>query len=127
MKTDPRKLSLSEMYIAAQTMTPGSDEFNETFELAAKMFPEDQTANLNAANAALSRGDLVSAAKYLSKAGNSQEAQYARGVLAAQQKDYKKAKEIFSSVNFPQARKAIDTLDAVTSQTKNKVTMATQK
>lgn len=123
MQTSPNKLSLSELYAAAQTMQPGSNEFNETFELAARLFPEDETANLNAANAALSRDDVVSAARYLKKAGNTTEANYARGVLAAKQKDYSTAMGIFKQLNLPQAKKAYSTLEAVTGQPKSKVTL----
>lgn len=52
------------------------------------MYPDDPTANLNAANAAMERGDLVTAAKRLEKAGDSGEAEYARGVLAVMNKEY---------------------------------------
>ena len=46
------------------------------------MYPDDETANLNAANTALQRRDTVAAARYLDKAGGTPEAVYARGVLA---------------------------------------------
>ena len=92
-RTAPHKLNLSEMIRYAQTLEPGSDEYNEVFETAVKMYPDDETANLNAANSAMQRGDLTSAGKYLAKAGESAEAVYARGVLAAMQGDYGKAVE----------------------------------
>lgn len=97
LKTRPQKLSLKEMYLAAQTMEPGSDEYNETFEIAVRMFPEDPAANLNAANSAMSRGDLKSAGRYLEKAGDGPEAVYARGVHAALSGDYALALELFSA------------------------------
>ena len=81
MVESPHKLSLSELYLLAQTMEPGSDEFNEVFETAVRLFPDDETANLNAANAAMSAGNLRRAERYLQKAGSSSEADYARGVL----------------------------------------------
>ena len=84
----PQKLSLNEMMRYAQTLEPGSDEYNEVFETAVKMFPGDEAANLNAANSAMQRGDLAKAEKYLAKAGDSAEAVYARGVLAALRGDY---------------------------------------
>ena len=85
MATAPYKLSLSEMYRLAQTMEPGSDEYNEVFETAVRLYPNDETANLNAANAAMSRKDLRRATRYLAHAGNSAEAVYARGILAGLQ------------------------------------------
>ena len=81
IKTKPQKLSLSEMYRLAATLQPGSDEFNEVFDIAVLMYPDDVVANLNAANSALARRDLTRAEKYLEKAGNSPEAIYARGML----------------------------------------------
>ena len=92
--TRPQKLSLNEMYLLAQTYEPGSDEYNEVFETAVRMYPEDITANLNAANSAMSRNDMRSAEKYLQKAGDSAEATYARGVFAAMQGDYAAAKAL---------------------------------
>ena len=83
IRTAPQKLSLNEMYVLANSLEPGSDEYNEVFETAVRMYPADQTANLNAANSALMRGDLKSAERYLSKAGETPSAIYARGVLHA--------------------------------------------
>lgn len=65
LRTQPQKLSLEEMYFVAQDMEPGSEEYNETFEIAVRMFPEDATANLNAANTAMRLGNLPLAEKYL--------------------------------------------------------------
>lgn len=64
-KTRPQNLSLNEMFLVANTYEPGSSEFNDLFETAVRMFPEDATANLNAAIAALERRDYVSADRYL--------------------------------------------------------------
>jgi hypothetical protein len=67
MMTRPGTLSLNEMFLIADTYAPGSNEFNEVFETAARIFPDSDVANLNAAASALSRKDEVSAARYLSK------------------------------------------------------------
>ena len=91
MATAPQKLSLNEMFLLAQSLEPGSDEYNEVFETAVRMYPNDETANLNAANSAMQRNDLSNAEKYLSKAGTSGEAEYARGVLSALKGEYDKA------------------------------------
>jgi hypothetical protein len=88
VRTAPQKLSLQEFYLAASEMQSGGDEFDYIFETAARMFPEDEIANLNAANASMSKGNLRDASSYLTKAGNSAEADYARGVLAALNKEY---------------------------------------
>lgn len=49
-------------------------------EIAVRMFPDDPTANLNAACTRLNAGDAEGAKPYLDKAGNSEEAKAARKV-----------------------------------------------
>lgn len=82
MKTKPQQLSLEEMFMVAQTYEPGSHEFNEVMETAVRMFPDNPTANINAACTRMEQGDLNGAKRYLDKAGNSPEAIHARGVIA---------------------------------------------
>lgn len=91
LATEPQKLSLSEFYRAAQSMQPGSPEYNEVFETAVRMYPSDPVANLNAANTAMGRGDLEAAARYLAKAGDDPSAVYARGIHAALSGNYEEA------------------------------------
>ena len=88
LATAPQKLSLNEMFLLAQSYEAGSDDYNNVFETAVRMYPTDEVANLNAANAAMQRNDLPTAEKYLSKAGNSAEANYAKGVLSALNGDF---------------------------------------
>lgn len=92
MKTRPGNLDLNEFYIAASALEPGSDEYNEVFETAVRLYPNDETANLNAANAALQRGDLILANKYLAKAGKNADADYARSILAVYNGDFEGAR-----------------------------------
>lgn len=95
MKTQPRKLSLEEFFVAGESLEAGSPEFNEVFDIAAVMYPDDEVANLNAASAAMGRGDLKTAEARLAKAGESAEADYSRGVLAVMSKDYATAVDFF--------------------------------
>lgn len=88
MRTRPGNLDLDELHLAAQSLTPGSPEFNEVYEVAVRLYPDDPVANLNAASSALSRGDLDAAERYLAKAGTRPEAQLGRAVLAAERRDY---------------------------------------
>lgn len=96
LRTRPQQLSLQEMFLVAQTMEEGSAEFNEVFDIAVRMFPDDPPANLNAACADLQRRDIASAEKHLQKAGNSAEALNARGALAVMKKDYALARQLFA-------------------------------
>ncbi|MCH5318673.1 MAG: DUF3868 domain-containing protein [Paramuribaculum sp.] len=91
MRTQPSKLSLNEMYLLASTLVPGTPEYNEVMETAVKMYPTDEVAILNAATAAMQRDDLNQAERYLTRASNTADALYVRGVLAGLQKDYSKA------------------------------------
>ena len=85
MAEQPQKLSLNEFYLVAGKYEPGTDEFTEVFNTAVRMFPNDEIANLNAANAAIRRDDFGTARRYLDKAGDSAEAVYARGALAVRE------------------------------------------
>lgn len=97
MQTRPQNLSLNEFYLVAKDLEAGTKEFSEVFETAVRMFPEDETANLNAASAALARRDFTAAAKYLARAGNLPEAIYTRGVYAYLTEDIVQAKQLFKA------------------------------
>ena len=111
MRTQPQKLSLNEFYLAAQAYEPGTDEFSEVFETAVRMFPDDTAANLNAANAAMRRGDNAGAARYLERAGDSPEAIYTRGALAIRMKDYETARKYLKEAKNLGLEQAVITLD----------------
>ena len=80
IKSKPQQLSQEEMFMVAQTYEPGSKDFNEVMETAVRMFPDNETANLNAAIIRLNAGDADAAKPYLDKAGESAEAKNARKV-----------------------------------------------
>lgn len=93
-KVKPSSLSLNEMFLIANTYPQGSTEFNEVFETAARIFPHDDTANLNAAANALARKDAVSAEHYLGKVnerGHDAAWYNNMGVLCSLQGEYDKA------------------------------------
>lgn len=92
LHTAPQNLSLEEFYILAQTYESGSDEFNDLFETAVRMYPNDPVANLNAANSAILRKDYRGALRFLDKAGDLPEAKYARGALEVYMEDFEAAK-----------------------------------
>ncbi|MDE6651887.1 MAG: hypothetical protein K2K08_05720, partial [Paramuribaculum sp.] len=94
-KTKPQNLSLQEFFLAAKTLEPGSQDYNDLFETAVRMYPTSEIANLNAANVAMDRGDLVGAERYLDRAGDTPEAIYARGILSALKSDYNTARDYF--------------------------------
>ena len=81
LSENPRMLSLHELYMIAKSYEPGSDEFNEVFEVAVRLFPTDPVANLNAAITAFNRRDIPAAERYLAKAGNHPQAAVVRKAI----------------------------------------------
>lgn len=126
-RESPGKLSLNELFVAGNSLTPGSDEYNEVFETAVRLYPSDPTANLNAANAAMIRKDYRNAAKYLEKAGDTSNAKYGKGVLKAIQGDYEGARAILSALDMPKARNAVAQLEKILTDPVAKITMLENK
>lgn len=112
VKERPQKLSLEEFYVAAQGLDTDSEEFAEIFDVAVRMYPDDETANLNAANSAMAQGNLKGAERFLEKAGKSDEAIYARGILAALGGDYDAAEDYFKMVK-ERIAEAVDALEQI--------------
>lgn len=114
LKTKPQQLSLEEMFLVAQTYEPGSREFNEVMETAVRMYPDNPTANINAACTRMEQNDLEGARRYLDKAGNSPEATHARGVLAMKQGRTDEARRLLQQARdagIINAQKNLDILD----------------
>ena len=114
----PQKLSLNEFYLVAGKYEPGTDEFTDVFETAVRMFPNDEVANLNAANAAIRRDDFATARRYLDKAGDSAEAVYARGALAVREGDIATARKYLTKAKEMGLEKATSTLEELNERQK---------
>ncbi len=94
----PEQVSLQEFFIAAESLPEGSDAYVKVYEKALSKYPNDTTINLNLANAALSKRDLRKAERYLLNAGDSAEADYARGVQKMLSGDQEGAMRLFRKV-----------------------------
>ena len=75
IRENPKYLSLNEMYQVANSYPKGSKDFVNVFDIAVRMYPNDEVANLNAAAVALSKKDVRTAIKFMEKA-NKQTAEY---------------------------------------------------
>jgi len=64
-KTHPNMLSLFEFYLLANEYEPGSPQFREVIENAAKMFPNEKTNRLSMAMFSYLSGDMQAALQYL--------------------------------------------------------------
>lgn len=96
IKKNPKLLSLNEMFLVANSYEKGSQEYKDVFETAVQMFPDNETANLNAACIALEEGRTERAARYLAKAGEKPEVIHAKGVLAMIEGDFILAKDLLA-------------------------------
>ena len=110
LKERPGILSPDEFYMIALSYEEGSEEYNEAFDIMVRVHSKDKTANLNAANVSMSRGDMVSAKKFLANAGEGPEVSYAKGVYAALAKDYEAARPLFEEALLAGIAEAEDAL-----------------
>ncbi|MDE5773784.1 MAG: OmpA family protein [Muribaculaceae bacterium] len=116
MRTNPRNLSLNELFLLAGSYEQGSDEYDEVFTLAARLYPDSETANLNAANSAMNRRQYVEAERYLRRAGDSAQADYARGILAMANGDIDEAERLLTSAlnaGISEAQQGLDEIERV--------------
>ena len=93
---DPSKLRPVDFQRIAATYPEGSKEYCDVYLTAVKLYPYDAQANVNAANIMMSRGDYTAAARYLHHAGDTPEAIYSRGLLAALNGDLQRAAVLFT-------------------------------
>lgn len=111
MLTAPQKLSLEEFYLLAKTYEEGSEAFNEVWETAIRMYPNDEVANLNAANTAMMKGDFERAERYLQRAGDGVEVIYARGVLEVLRENFDAARPLLETAEKMGVQQARDILE----------------
>ncbi len=113
IQTAPQKLSLDEIYLYAKTLDKGSQEFRDVMEVAVRMFPDDEVANLNAAATAVSNGDVASARRFLAKAGNRPEATYTQAAIYVVEEDYAAAKPLLEKAASQGIKEATDLLNTL--------------
>lgn len=115
MNTAPQSLTLEELYLLAQSYESGSEEFAELWEVAVRLYPNDEVANFNAANAAIARGDYDKALRYLERAGDRPEVTYSRGCIALEEGDYDKSLALFREAGecgVAEARTAVEAIES---------------
>lgn len=83
MYTHPEALSVEEMYQVALSVPEGSEIWYDALVIAARQYPDDKAANLNATVACIRTKRLKDARKFVSRAGVSAEAEYLRTVMDA--------------------------------------------
>ena len=121
IKTNPKLLSLNEMYLVADSYKVGSKECDEAFRIAAKYFPNEPIALVNAAAARLTAGEVSEAVALLDRAGDQRaQALNNRGIALALTGKYDEAEKCFSEAvskgdkraaeNLAELRKLVESL-----------------
>ena len=106
--TDPTRLRPVDFYTVAAQYEEGSDDYNRVMLKAVEVYPNNRMINLNAANIALQANDIDLARHYLTKAGNTPQADFAHGVIAAREGNYGDALAYFSNARDGGIEKAED-------------------
>ena len=122
IKRRPQNLSLNEMFLVANTYPKGSQEFIDVFETAVRMYPDSEIANMNAATAALSRNDLISAERYLKKMESQEywpDYNNAMGILTLLKGDYELAEEYLNKARELGLDVATDNLEELAKKKAN--------
>jgi len=91
LKSKPNMLSLEEMYQIAYSYEEGSKPFINTFLQAAKSFPDNTIAQLNAATANILEGNISEAQKTLEKQESNPDAWNSLGLVYMYTNDFQKA------------------------------------
>lgn len=96
LDSNPKKLSLSEMYRVAGLYEKGSAEYNHVMEVAARTYPTQVAAAVNAAAAMIEAGDYDGALALLEKAPADARILNARGLAYARRGDTGQAREVWT-------------------------------
>ena len=111
--TNPRMLSLQEMYRVAKTLRPGTEEYRRVYEIAAQTYPDDVVANINAASANIVSGDFRKAAEYLERVKDDARAWNDLGVLEWLAGNFENARAWFDRAMVAEPEKAKANLEAI--------------
>ena len=95
IKTNPKLLSLNEMYMVAHSYGAGTPQFKEVFDIAVRMYPDSEIAIMNSAAADIENNAIDPAINRMNKLGDNPKAWNNLGVAYALRGDLQKALELF--------------------------------
>ena len=108
---NPGSMTLSQMYVTANNFKVGSKEFNDIMDLSARLFPDNAEANIDAAGAALIRGNISQARQYLKGWETDPRAYNNVGVMYLIQGDLAKAEVYLKMAQAEGVRQATEVLE----------------
>ena len=114
IKSNPRLLSLNEMYMVAQSYPAGSKEFKEVFDIAILHYPDSDIAILNSSSADIEAGNMDAAIERMNKISDNPKVWNNLGVAYARKGDFAAAKQYFDkavSANDMDARSNLEELE----------------
>ena len=111
IKTSPGEMSLNEMFLVANTYQKGSRDFNEIFDIAVRLYPQDVVANLNAAAIELSNNNISGAHRYLDKYSNVSDSWNNQAILYALEGNLPKAREFFTKALQEGSQEAVQNIE----------------
>ena len=111
IKTNPKLLSLNEMYLVANSYPVGSEDFKEVFAIAEKYYPNEPAALTNAAAAELEGGNAAAALTRLDQVkAPTAETLNNRGIALALTGKYDEAEKCFTEAMAKGDKRAADNL-----------------
>ena len=96
IKTNPKLLSLNEMYLVAQSYGAGTPQFKEVFNIAARTYPDSEIAVLNSAATDIENNRIEHAIDKMQKLEDNPNAWNNLAVAYALQGDIEMALDLFS-------------------------------
>lgn len=95
LRTNPELMSLNQFYRVASLYPHGSEEFHSVMLKALEYYADDEICNTNAAALAVEDKDYDKAEQYLRKAGDRDDANILRGIVATAKGDLESARAYF--------------------------------
>ena len=111
INTNPKLLSLNEMYLVAQNYGANTPQFKEVFNIAARTYPDSEIAILNSAATDIENNAIDRAIDKMQKLEDSPKAWNNLGVAYALQGNIEKALDLFSKAAATNDTDAVQNLE----------------
>jgi len=108
IRTNPKLMSLNEMYIVAESYPKGSAENQEAFDIAVRMYPDSPVAVNNAVAALIEKGDYKTAIQRLERVKDNPEVWTNLGVALAETGRYDEAMDYFRKAAANNSAEAVE-------------------